>query len=61
VQLILMKNGGNVIYSGPIGEQSCKVIEYFEVVLLEMISDGVSIIYCTSFLSFFNSTNIKFA
>nr|XP_034576554.1 ABC transporter G family member 50-like isoform X2 [Setaria viridis] len=29
-ELILMKNGGNVIYSGPIGEQSCKVIEYFE-------------------------------
>ncbi|OQU91494.1 hypothetical protein SORBI_3001G190700 [Sorghum bicolor] len=29
-ELILMKNGGNIIYNGPIGEQSCKVIEYFE-------------------------------
>ncbi|KAG2536935.1 hypothetical protein PVAP13_9NG237000 [Panicum virgatum] len=29
-ELILMKNGGKIIYSGPIGEQSCKVIEYFE-------------------------------
>ena len=26
-----MKNGGKIIYSGPIGEESCKVIEYFEV------------------------------
>nr|CAB3494159.1 unnamed protein product [Digitaria exilis] len=29
-KLILMKNGGKIIYSGPIGQQSCKVIEYFE-------------------------------
>ncbi|KAF8682044.1 hypothetical protein HU200_045504 [Digitaria exilis] len=29
-ELILMKNGGKIIYSGPIGQQSCKVIEYFE-------------------------------
>ncbi|KAG0548825.1 hypothetical protein BDA96_01G201000 [Sorghum bicolor] len=29
-ELILMKNGGKIIYNGPIGEQSCKVIEYFE-------------------------------
>uniref|UniRef100_K4A4V9 ABC transporter domain-containing protein n=1 Tax=Setaria italica TaxID=4555 RepID=K4A4V9_SETIT len=29
-ELILMKNGGKIIYNGPIGKQSCKVIEYFE-------------------------------
>lgn len=25
-----MKNGGKIIYNGPIGERSSKVIEYFE-------------------------------
>lgn len=25
-----MKTGGHVIYSGPLSEHSCKVIEYFE-------------------------------
>ncbi|KAJ1696028.1 hypothetical protein LUZ63_012726 [Rhynchospora breviuscula] len=29
-ELILMKRGGELIYSGPLGRQSCKVIEYFE-------------------------------
>ncbi|KAH7655222.1 Xenobiotic-transporting ATPase protein [Dioscorea alata] len=29
-ELMLIKNGGKVIYSGPLGRQSCKVIEYFE-------------------------------
>ncbi|KAG0466702.1 hypothetical protein HPP92_018282 [Vanilla planifolia] len=29
-ELILMKRGGQLIYSGPIGQQSRKVIEYFE-------------------------------
>ncbi|KAF7045545.1 hypothetical protein CFC21_054641 [Triticum aestivum] len=29
-ELILMKTGGKTIYNGPIGERSCKVIEYFE-------------------------------
>ncbi|XP_010532489.1 PREDICTED: ABC transporter G family member 41-like isoform X2 [Tarenaya hassleriana] len=29
-ELILMKNGGRVIYYGPLGQQSCKVIKYFE-------------------------------
>ncbi|CAL4917606.1 unnamed protein product [Urochloa decumbens] len=29
-ELILMKNGGKIIYNGPIGKQSCKVVEYFE-------------------------------
>ena len=30
-ELLLMKRGGQVIYSGPLGRNSCKVIEYFEV------------------------------
>uniref|UniRef100_J3NDR3 ABC transporter domain-containing protein n=1 Tax=Oryza brachyantha TaxID=4533 RepID=J3NDR3_ORYBR len=29
-ELILMKSGGKIIYSGPIGERSGEVIEYFE-------------------------------
>ncbi|XP_038722403.1 pleiotropic drug resistance protein 3-like isoform X1 [Tripterygium wilfordii] len=29
-ELILMKNGGRIIYSGPLGQHSSKVIEYFE-------------------------------
>ncbi|XP_010449957.1 PREDICTED: ABC transporter G family member 42 [Camelina sativa] len=28
-ELILMKNGGKIIYYGPLGQHSCKVIEYF--------------------------------
>ncbi|KAG0499735.1 hypothetical protein HPP92_004426 [Vanilla planifolia] len=31
-ELILMKRGGQLIYSGPIGQQSRKVIEYFETI-----------------------------
>ncbi|KAG0466701.1 hypothetical protein HPP92_018281 [Vanilla planifolia] len=31
-ELLLMKRGGQLIYSGPIGQQSCKVIEYFEAI-----------------------------
>lgn len=30
-QLLLMKRGGQVIYSGPLGQNSHKIIEYFEV------------------------------
>ncbi|KAF5202221.1 Abc transporter g family member, partial [Thalictrum thalictroides] len=29
-ELILMKNGGRLIYSGPLGQHSSRVIEYFE-------------------------------
>ncbi|KAK8543055.1 hypothetical protein V6N12_015624 [Hibiscus sabdariffa] len=29
-ELILLKNGGSLIYFGPLGQRSCKVIEYFE-------------------------------
>ncbi|MCL7044741.1 hypothetical protein MKW94_007516 [Papaver nudicaule] len=31
-ELILMKRGGQVIYSGPLGSNSCRVIEYFEAI-----------------------------
>jgi hypothetical protein len=31
VQLLLMKRGGQIIYAGPLGHQSHKLIEYFEV------------------------------
>jgi hypothetical protein len=31
VQLILMKAGGQIIYSGMLGHHSSKLIEYFEV------------------------------
>ncbi|MFS7986455.1 putative ABC-type sulfate transporter [Helianthus anomalus] len=29
-ELILLKNGGRMIYCGPLGHNSCRVIEYFE-------------------------------
>ncbi|XVE63169.1 hypothetical protein DITRI_Ditri06bG0178800 [Diplodiscus trichospermus] len=29
-ELILLKNGGSLIYFGPLGQHSCRVIEYFE-------------------------------
>ena len=32
-ELLLMKRGGQVIYSGPLGQNSQKIIEYFEVLL----------------------------
>jgi ABC-type multidrug transport system ATPase subunit len=31
-ELLLMKRGGQVIYSGTLGRNSCKIIEYFEVI-----------------------------
>lgn len=31
LQLLLMKRGGQVIYAGPLGRQSHKLVEYFEV------------------------------
>lgn len=31
LQLILMKTGGQIIYSGILGHHSSKLIEYFEV------------------------------
>lgn len=31
LQLFLMKRGGQVIYAGPLGRQSHKLVEYFEV------------------------------
>ncbi|KAA8523067.1 hypothetical protein F0562_009490 [Nyssa sinensis] len=35
-ELLFMKRGGELIYAGPLGPQSCKLIEYFEAV------DGVA-------------------
>ncbi|CAI9094421.1 OLC1v1030160C1 [Oldenlandia corymbosa var. corymbosa] len=29
-ELLLMKRGGKLIYAGPLGEKSCKLIQYFE-------------------------------
>ncbi|KAJ0085341.1 hypothetical protein Patl1_07685 [Pistacia atlantica] len=29
-ELILLKRGGHIIYSGPLGQHSCRVIQYFE-------------------------------
>lgn len=30
-QLLFMKRGGQVIYAGPLGPRSCKLVDYFEV------------------------------
>ncbi|RRT47913.1 hypothetical protein B296_00031131 [Ensete ventricosum] len=35
-QLLLMKRGGQVIYSGPLGRNSHRIIEYFEVQFLKL-------------------------
>lgn len=32
MQLLLLKRGGQVIYNGPLGKRSSKLIEYFEAV-----------------------------
>jgi hypothetical protein len=32
MQLLLLKRGGQVVYAGPLGHQSRKLIEYFEAV-----------------------------
>ena len=29
-ELLLLKRGGRVIYNGPLGEQSCAMVAYFE-------------------------------
>jgi hypothetical protein len=31
-ELLLMKRGGRIIFHGPLGHQSCKLIEYFQVI-----------------------------
>lgn len=36
LQLLLMKLGGRIIYFGPVGQFSSKVIEYFEVIFLSI-------------------------
>ena len=40
-QLILLKNGGRIIYSGPLGKHSSRVIEYFEVSFQLIIFDFI--------------------
>jgi ABC-type cobalamin/Fe3+-siderophores transport system ATPase subunit len=37
MQLLLMKRGGHVIYTGPLGHHSHKLIEYFEVSIYSML------------------------
>lgn len=37
LQLMLMKRGGQVIYAGPLGRHSHKLIEYFEVSICSML------------------------
>jgi ABC-type cobalamin/Fe3+-siderophores transport system ATPase subunit len=37
MQLLLMKRGGQVIYTGPIGHHSHKLVEYFEVSICSML------------------------
>ncbi|XP_052175461.1 pleiotropic drug resistance protein 2-like [Diospyros lotus] len=40
-ELLLMKRGGQVIYAGPLGRQSCELVEYFEAVPgVPKIKDG---------------------
>uniref|UniRef100_V5NZ11 PDR protein 2 n=1 Tax=Tabernaemontana elegans TaxID=761068 RepID=V5NZ11_9GENT len=39
-ELLLMKQGGKLIYAGPLGNNSCKVVEYFEAVGVPKIRPG---------------------
>ncbi|KAE8651079.1 hypothetical protein Csa_001391 [Cucumis sativus] len=40
-ELLLMERGGQIIYSGPLGQQSCKLIEYLEAIPgIPKIEDG---------------------
>ena len=45
LQLLLMKRGGQVIYAGPLGHHSHKLIEYFEVSI-------EAFLYLSSYLNF---------
>lgn len=45
MQLVLLKTGGRIIYSGPLGKHSSRVIEYFEVSWLP-----IDISRCIAFL-----------
>jgi hypothetical protein len=42
-QLILMKTGGRLIYSGQLGQRSSALIEYFEVCYTKILYLNVSI------------------
>lgn len=44
-----MKRGGQVIYAGPLGPRSCKLVDYFEVSKLQV----QSLICCFFFFFFF--------
>ena len=51
VQLLLMKRGGQVIYAGPLGQNSQKLIEYFEVIkVFELVISCFwkALMYCSS-------------
>ncbi|XP_022934568.1 pleiotropic drug resistance protein 2-like isoform X1 [Cucurbita moschata] len=40
-ELLLLKHGGQMIYAGPLGQRSCKLIEYFEAIPgIPKIEDG---------------------
>ena len=48
LQLLLMKRGGQVIYMGPLGPRSHKLVEYFEVsctygryLLMNLLRSGI--------------------
>jgi hypothetical protein len=43
LQLILMKTGGRLIYSGQLGQRSSALIEYFEVCYTKILYLNVSI------------------
>lgn len=50
LQLLLMKRGGQVIYTGPLGCQSHKLVEYFEVSFLR----ACGFVYILTYLCFEN-------
>ncbi|CAN0878151.1 ABC transporter G family member 29 [Linum grandiflorum] len=45
-ELLLMKRGGQVIYAGPLGRNSNKIVEYFEVTNLSLLFESVHFMSC---------------
>lgn len=57
MKLILLKTGGHIIYSGPVGQHSDKVIEYFQVSLL---FSGLRHTCCFKKIKFLRSARFSF-
>ncbi|KAL6984846.1 hypothetical protein U1Q18_018227 [Sarracenia purpurea var. burkii] len=44
-KLLFMKRGGEVIYAGPLGPKSCKLVEYFEVEICLLTTTDICVLH----------------